>query len=174
VRLAELHFAAGDHATVLSSANALMASKRLHPTKSQKSFACYRRAKSTYQLHAAMQASDRGLKDAVADYALAIKTDKEAPWAGEALFLQGNILWNQFQDDAAAIKLWKEVLAKYPSSPFAENAGYNIGVLYQVYGNQEKAKTAFSAFRDRFPDSKLLAALNSEGLAGHIKTIKRP
>jgi hypothetical protein len=174
VRLAELHFAAGDHKTVVALASAIITGKGLHPTKSQKSLASFRRAQAAYQLIAAMQTGERSLKDVVADYALAIKTDKDSPWAGDALFLQGNVLWNQFQEDAAAIKLWKELLLKYRDCRLAENACYNIGVLHQLYGETEKAKAAFSDFRERFPDSKLLASLNSEGLAGYIKSIPRP
>ena len=63
---------------------------------------------------------------------------------------------------------------KYPNCGLAEKAGYNIGVLHQLYGETAKAKAAFNDFRDRFPDSKLLASLTSEGLAGHIKSIPRP
>jgi tetratricopeptide (TPR) repeat protein len=174
VRLAELHVAAADHKTVVALAGAIVTGKGLHPTKSQKSLASFRRAQAAYQLIAAMQTGERSLKDIVADYALAIKTDKDAPWAGDALFLQGNVLWNQFQDDAAAIKLWKELLVKYPQCRLAENAAYNIGVLHQLYGEKEKAQAAFAAFRERFPDSKLLASLNPDGLAGHIKSIPRP
>jgi tetratricopeptide (TPR) repeat protein len=174
VRLAELHIVAGDHATSISLAGAIITGKGLHPTNSQKSLAYFRRAQAVYQLHAAMQPSERGLKDAVADYALAVKAAKDAPWAGEALFLQGNVLWNQFQDDAGAAKLWTELLAKYPDCTLAENAAYNIGVLHQLYGESDKAKAAFANFRKRFPNSKFLAGLNSEGLAGHIKPIPRP
>jgi len=174
VRLAELHFATNDHETVAALASAVVADKKLHPTKAQKSFAYFRRAQAAYQLHATMRPAERGLKEIVADYANAVKAEKDAPWAGDAVFLQGNVLWNQFQDDAAAIKLWKELLARYPRSASAENAGYNIGVLYQLYGASDKAKAAFRDFRDRFPDSRLLAGLNSDGLAAHIKPIRHP
>jgi tetratricopeptide (TPR) repeat protein len=170
-RLAEIHFAANDAATVMPLATSVVTSRNLHPTPLQKSFALFRRAKAAYQLHAALQPSERGLKEAIADYELAVKSDKDAPWCGDALFLAGNIHWNQFNDAERAIKLWKDAAGRYPKSRLAESASYNIGAIYQHNGEAEKAKTAFAEFRTKYPESKFLTALNDDGLAAHIKAV---
>jgi tetratricopeptide (TPR) repeat protein len=171
LRLVELHLAANDVATAMSLSDFVVTSRTLRPTKSQKSFAHFRRAKAAYQLHAALQPGERGLKEAIADYELAVKIDKEAPWCGDALFLAGNIHWNQFNDGDSAIRLWKEAARRYPKSRLAENAGYNIGAIYQHNGETQKAKAAFAEFKGKYPESKFLAALNGDGLAAHLKAV---
>ncbi len=174
LRLGDLRFAAGDHQQALELFDAVAGTRKLHPTRREKSYANFRRAEATYQLNAAQRPCARSFRDAIGDYLLAQKCDKDAPWVGDALFLAGNIHWNQFQDDAAAIKLWTKVGESYRDCHYAENASFTIGVLYQLYGDIKKAKAAFADFRRRYPDSLQLGTLNSDGLAAHIQPIKRP
>jgi len=122
LRLGELHFLAGDCGPALALFDFTATSRSLHPTKTQKSYALFRRADAAYQVQAHLQPSERGPRQIAADYALAVKTDKDAPWSGDALFLQGNVLWNRLQDEATALKVWKEAVVRYPQARLAEKA----------------------------------------------------
>ena len=165
IRLADLHMAAQDYPRALDILTTALNPRSARPTGLQRSYVYFRRGFCIFRLESKGQSSKFDLDDAVTDYERAQKLAPEARWAPEALFLAANIRFSVQRDAEAAQSILKQLVAKYPESPFGERAAFHFAALYQYRGQIEEAKKAFAEFRENYPESERLKLLDDEGLS---------
>lgn len=85
------------------------------------------------------------------DYLTAQQRAPKAPWAGDALFLAGNVAFNHQRRTDEAISLWQRVVHEYPESRNAPRAAYFVGIAWELDEKYPKAKAAFEAALAAFP-----------------------
>lgn len=80
----------------------------------------------------------------------------DAPWAGFALFLAGNLVWNLDRDVKAAdeaIRIWQRQIKTYPDEGLSVQSAYRIGRAYSSTRRFDEAKRAFEFVREKYPES---------------------
>jgi tetratricopeptide (TPR) repeat protein len=129
--------------------------KRIAPE--QRSYAHFKRARN----HFLIQDMTAFNPDAaLADYVAAVRVAPKAPWADEAMFLAGNIEWNQKHDLSAAISVWQRLLKNYPHSSEAGRSAFFIGVSRYFSKQYAEAKKSLEKYVADYPDSEFIGDAN--------------
>jgi TolA-binding protein len=123
-------------------------------TPEQKSYAHFRRARNYFLSLGRTYSPDASLADNVAAVAAAPKT----PWAEEAMFLAGNIEWNQKHDLQAAVAVWHRLVHDYPGSKEADRCELYIGAAYFSSKQYVQAQQALESFLTLYPESEFVAS----------------
>ncbi len=119
------------------------------PTREQESYAYYRRARDYYKLPGEAFNPDAAL----ADYIAAAAAAPRAEWADSAMFLAGNLEWNDRHDGAAAIAIWRRLLRDHPKSAEADRCEFFIGLVYHFSKQYPEAQKSLQKFLADYPDS---------------------
>ena len=128
------------------------------PTREQKSYAYFKRARNYYCLDGKEFDPDAAFKD----YAAAVRVDQKAPWADIAMFLAANIQWNHKHNADAAIALWKRLIRTYPDSGEVERSAYFVGLAYKSSKRVSEAIDALQQFVTKHPGSRFAASAREE------------
>jgi outer membrane protein assembly factor BamD (BamD/ComL family) len=91
---------------------------------------------------------------ALADYVAAVASGTRAPWADSAMFLAGNIEWNDKQNAEAAMMVWHRLLREYPKSPLADRCAFFIGLALFFSKQYPQAQKALEGYLQDYPDSE--------------------
>jgi len=91
-----------------------------------------------------------GLGTAAEATCLAIAQDTAEPLAPRALTAAAGWHWNA-DDDAGAVRLFGEVLRRFPDSAQAPEALYATGRIAQEAGRWAEARTAYARLAERYP-----------------------
>src|SRR5947208_13678345 len=91
-----------------------------------------------------------GLGTAAEATCLAIAQDTAEPLAPRALTAAAGWRWNA-DDDAGAVRLFGEVLRRFPDSAQAPEALYATGRIAQEAGRWAEARTAYARLAERYP-----------------------
>jgi len=91
-----------------------------------------------------------GHSDAAEATALALAADGGPTYAPKALATVARWKWN-VDDDAAAARLFAELVQRWPQSEEAPEALYALGRIRQEAGDHEGAFSAYMTLADRFP-----------------------
>ncbi len=153
--LADVYHTAGQYERSLELCNRLLKRGARKATKTQKSYAFFKRARNYYRIDT--KSSDERKQNAVLslkDYLTAQKIDPKSEWADNSLFFAANIYWNDFRNAGKAIPLYRKLLKTYPESEEADRSALFIGVCYQWSKHFSEAKTAYRYFQKQFPDTR--------------------
>ena len=77
----------------------------------------------------------------------------QTPDAPRSLYQLGQILWNR-HDNAQALAIFNEIIARYPASPILDRALYAAGDIYEWFGNREEAIARYNQVRLDFSGSE--------------------
>src|SRR5213593_2439049 len=97
-----------------------------------------------------------GLGTAAEATCLAIAQDTSEPLAPRALTAAAGWRWNA-DDDAGAVRLFGEVLRRFPDSAQAPEALYATGRIAQEAGRWAEARTAYTRLAERYPHAETAA-----------------
>src|SRR5215510_13648514 len=75
----------------------------------------------------------------------------EAP---KALFQIGQILWNR-HDNAQALNYFRQVMERYPTSPYIERSRYAAADIYESFGRKQEAIALYTGIIKNFPNSQV-------------------
>lgn len=147
-----------DEAIVLC--NRLIDGDLYQATRTQRSWALFLRGRSRANIRD--DENEKMMKMALVDYQAAAEADPKAPWAASALYLAASTEWNFHKSADRAIILWQNLIQQYPESNLAARSVYQIAMTYQWTGRSGKAQEWFEKFIERYPDSTLTAAAQSQ------------
>jgi soluble lytic murein transglycosylase len=138
----EMRLKEGDAAGAVAAAEAALATDPEPPRRAR---ALWTRAQAERAQgdHAASEATCLALAHTVDD-----------PLAPRALVTAGGWRWNA-DDDAAALRLFREAVTRFPDSPQAAEALYAIGRVQQEAGRWADAYATYSRLAQRFPDASV-------------------
>ncbi len=152
--LADVYHTGGQYERSLELCNRLLKGAARKATKTQRSYAYFRRARNYYSLDSRGDERKRNSDLALRDYLASQKTDPKTEWADNCLFKAANVYWNHSGNARKAIYLYRRLLKLYPDSDEAERSAYFIGVCYEWSGNYRDAKTAYLYSQKHFPASR--------------------
>ncbi len=167
--LADVYHVAGQYERSLELCNRVLKGAARQATKTQRSYALYRRARNHYRKDFdTTDEQKQNAKLSIVDYLAAQKIAPDTIWSDNALFLAANLYGNVFQETKKAIFLYRKILKKYPDSNEAERVTYFIGVTYEWSGNFRDAKIAYDYSIRQYPGGKY-----SELIKDHLKVVKK-
>jgi len=161
LKLADLYSCADDYDKARSLCTRVIEAKSAGITREQKSYAFFRRGRSSY----CMGPRRWDLSQAKADYTAGADLAPRAPWAAKGLFLAGNICFNYDRDYDRAITAWTRVLQMHPEAEEAERCAYYLGVAHEARKCPGEARAAFEQFLRKYPSSRFAGVVQSHHLA---------
>src|SRR5262245_37986312 len=75
----------------------------------------------------------------------------EAP---KALYQIGQVLWNR-HDNAQALNYFRQVMERYPTSPYIERSRYATADIYESFGRKQEAIGLYMGIIKNFPNSQV-------------------
>jgi TolA-binding protein len=151
LQIADIYHVAGEFERSLNLCERALTVTRAAVTKSQQSWATYRRGRNRYFFDEAEAIHDP--KGVMADYVAAYEMAPRSEWAGDCLFLTANILFNSQQDRQGAVAAWERLLQDHPQHREADRAAYYIGIAYETANQVNKAIKAYERFLRERPES---------------------
>jgi len=151
--LADVYHEGQQHEKSLDLCTRVVAGSAPKATREQKSYAHFRRARNHYLIAGSAFDPDASLTD----YVAAVKTAPRAPWADKAMFLAGNVEWNNKHDLEAAVAIWRRLLKDYPKSNEADRCALFIGTAFFFSKKYPEAQRALEQFVADYPNSRFVA-----------------
>ncbi len=159
--LADVYHTAGQYERSLELCNRLLKGGARKATKTQKSYALYKRGRNYYLRDS--ETSDDSKQNtflSLKDYLASQKIEPKSEWADNCLFLTANIYWNHRDLNNKrtgankAVFLWKKIIQRYADGDVAEQAILHIGVAYHWSNRFGDAKIAYQLALKDFPQSR--------------------
>ena len=148
--LADVYHEGQQHDKSLELCTRVISGSAPKATREQKSYAHFRRAHNYYMTLGQAYSPDASL----ADYVSAVTTAPKAPWADSAMFLAGNIEWNDKHNADAAITVWRRLLREYPKSSEADRCAFFIGLAHFFSKQYPQARKALEEYLVNYPTSE--------------------
>ncbi len=101
----------------------------------------------------ARAARDLGTREAAEGLCLALATSEPGPYSARALAEVARWRWNE-DDDPGALRLFRDLVRRFPGSREAPEALYAIGRIQQESGSYDDAFKSYTAFAERFPSTR--------------------
>lgn len=92
--------------------------------------------------------------------------------AYDIVLYQQSICAEKIEDEKTSIEKLKTLISKYPDSPIAPKAAYNLGRAYVRVGEKDKAEEQFLDLIKRYPETEF--ATGSKYFLGEINKTKNP
>ncbi|HET6247245.1 MAG TPA: tetratricopeptide repeat protein, partial [Tepidisphaeraceae bacterium] len=150
--LADIYHEGQQHGKSLELCTRLICGAAAKATREQLSYAYFRRARNYYLIAGAAFNPDA----AMADYVAAVAASPKAAWADSAMFLAGNIEWNDKHDAPAAIAVWRRLLKEYPKSKEADRSAFFIGLALSFSRHYPEAQKALNEYMTKYPESEFI------------------
>jgi soluble lytic murein transglycosylase len=96
------------------------------------------------------------MREAAEALCLALATSEPSAYGARALGQAARWRWNM-DDDAAALRLYREVIRRFPGSRESPEALYAIARIHQETGDYAAALEAYDALGSRYPSSSIAA-----------------
>ena len=78
----------------------------------------------------------------------------KSPEAPKALYQIGQILWNR-HDNAQALNYFRQVMDRYPTSPYIERSRYAAADIHESFGRKKEAIALYTGIIKNFPNSQV-------------------
>jgi soluble lytic murein transglycosylase len=101
----------------------------------------------------ARAARDLGTREAAEALCLALATSEPGPYGARALAEVARWRWNE-DDDAGALRLFRDLARRFPGSREAPEALYAIGRIQQESAAYDDAFRSYTAFAERYPSTR--------------------
>ena len=151
---ADLRLAEGDARGAQAEALAVLADAT---SRELRDHALWTQARAAWQL---------GMREAAEALCLALATGDSGGYNARALAQAGRWRWNA-DDDAMALRLYREVSRRFPNSREAPEALYAIARIHQEAGAYDDALQAYDSLAERYPGSP--SAVDARWRAGWVR-----
>jgi tetratricopeptide (TPR) repeat protein len=152
--LADVYQEAQEFDKSIEMCSRLLASAAIkRATPEQRSYAFFRRGRDHYLI----LPPNFDAAAALADYLAAVNAAPKAPWAGQAMFLAGNLDWNHLHKPAEAIAVWQRAIREYPKDADADRCAFYIGLAYFFTNQFPEAQKAMEKYIADYPASDFIA-----------------
>ncbi len=141
---ADLRLAEGDARGAQAEALVVLAAA---PTREARDHALWIQARAAWAL---------GMRGAAEALCLALATDDPGPYSARALAQAARWRWNA-DDDPAALRLFREVVRRFPGSREGPEALYAVARIQQEAGAYDDALRAYEALAEGYPASRSVA-----------------
>jgi peptidoglycan lytic transglycosylase len=138
---AELRLTEGDAQGAQREALAVLGSA---PTREARDHALWIQARAAREL---------GTREAAEGLCLALATSEPGPYSARALAEVARWHWNE-DDDAGALRLFRDLARRFPGSHEAPEALYAIGRIQQESGAYDDAFRSYTSFAERYPATR--------------------
>ena len=151
---ADLRLAEGDARGAQAEALAVLAAATTRDTRDH---ALWIQARAAWSL---------GMREAAEALCLALATGDAGGYSARALAQAGRWRWNA-DDDANALRLYRELARRFPNSREAPEALYAIARIHQEAGAYDEALQAYDALAERYPGTS--SATDARWRAGWVR-----
>jgi len=151
---ADLRLAEGDARGAQNEALVVLAGS---PTREMRDHALWIQARAAWSL---------GMHEAAEALCLALVTGDSGGYSARALAQAGRWRWNA-DDDPAALRLYRELMRRFPNSREAPEALYAIARIHQEAGAYDESLQAYDALAERYADTS--SASDARWRAGWVR-----